>query len=49
MGHSFLFRRKLGQQVRPVASDDAAYFVIDGSDDLEAFLNLPASIQVPAG
>jgi hypothetical protein len=43
MGHSFLFRRKLGQQVRPVASDDdAAYFVIDGSDDLEAFLNLLA-------
>jgi hypothetical protein len=28
--------------VRPVASDNAAYFVIDGSYDLEAFLNLPA-------
>ncbi len=39
---SFLFRRKLGQQVRPVASDNAAYFVIDGSYDLEAFLDLPA-------
>jgi hypothetical protein len=28
--------------VRPVASDDAAYFVIHGSYDLGAFLNLPA-------
>jgi hypothetical protein len=28
--------------VRPVASHDAAYFVIDDSYDLEAFLDLPA-------
>jgi hypothetical protein len=28
--------------MRPITSDDAAYFVIDGSDDLEAFLDLPA-------
>jgi hypothetical protein len=28
--------------VRPVASDDAAYFVVDGTDDLEALLDLPA-------
>jgi len=28
--------------VRPVASDNAAYFVIDGGYHLEAFLNLPA-------
>jgi hypothetical protein len=28
--------------VRPVASDNTAYFVIDGSYDLEAFLDLPA-------
>jgi hypothetical protein len=31
---SILLGRKLGQQVRPVASDDAADFVIDGSYDL---------------
>ena len=42
MGLSFIFRRKLGQQVRPVAGHDATYFVIDGSDDLKAFLDLPA-------
>jgi len=42
-GHvNIFFRRKLGQQVRPVASDNAAYFVIDSADDLEAFLDLPA-------
>jgi hypothetical protein len=28
--------------MRPITSDDAAYFVVDGSDDLEAFLDLPA-------
>ena len=28
--------------MRPVASDDAAYFVVDGTDDLEALLDLPA-------
>jgi hypothetical protein len=39
---SFFFQWELGQQVRPIASDNAAYFVIDGSDDLEAFLDLPA-------
>ena len=37
-----LLRRKLRQQVRPVASDNATYFVVDGSYDLEAFLDLPA-------
>ncbi len=28
--------------MRPVASDNAAYFVIDGADDFEALLDLPA-------
>jgi hypothetical protein len=26
--------------MRPITSDDAAYFVVDGSDELEAFLDL---------
>ena len=42
MTESLFFRRKLGQQVRPVASNNAAYFIINGSYDLEAFLDLPA-------
>jgi hypothetical protein len=33
---------ELGKQVRPVASDNAADFVIDRADDLEPFLDLPA-------
>jgi hypothetical protein len=28
------------RQVNPVPSNDPAYFVIDGTDDLEAFLDL---------
>jgi hypothetical protein len=28
--------------MRPITSDDASYFVVDCSDDLEAFLDLPA-------
>ena len=39
---SLFFRRKLGQQMRRVASNNAAYFIINGSYDLEAFLDLPA-------
>jgi hypothetical protein len=39
---SFLFRRQRGKQVRPVASDDAAYFGVDLSDVVEALLNLLA-------
>jgi hypothetical protein len=36
--------------MRPITSDDAAYFVVDGSDDLEASLDLPAeSIQALPG
>ena len=27
--------------MRPIPSNDAAYLVIDSSDDLEAFLDLP--------
>ena len=40
---SFFFRRKLRQQVRPVPSDNTAYFIIDDSYDLEAFLDLSAN------
>jgi hypothetical protein len=40
---SFFFWGKFFQQVRPVTSDNAAYFVIDGSYDLKAFLELPAN------
>ena len=40
---SLLPRRKLRQQVRPVPSDNAAYFVTDGRYGLEAFLDLPAA------
>lgn len=36
------FRWKLGQQVRPLTRDDPADFGIDGGDDLETFLDLPA-------
>jgi hypothetical protein len=39
---SFVCWRQLVQQVRPVPSDNAAYFVIDDTDDLKAFLDLPA-------
>jgi hypothetical protein len=35
-------RRKLLEQVRPVAGDDPPYLVIDRGDDLEASLDLPA-------
>src|SRR6266851_7408579 len=38
---SFVFWRKPGQQVRPVARHDAAYFVVDGADVVES-LNLAA-------
>lgn len=27
--------------MRPITSNDAAYFVVDGSDDLEAYFDLP--------
>jgi len=37
----FFRRRKLFEQVRPIASDNAACFVVDGPNDLEAFLDLP--------
>jgi hypothetical protein len=33
---SVFFGRKLGQQVRPVASDDATYFVVHSADVVEA-------------
>src|SRR5712671_1542482 len=39
---SVSFWRKLLEQVRPVARDDAAYLVVDLGDVVEAFLNLPA-------
>src|SRR5258706_14017598 len=39
---SFVFRRKFLQQVRPVASDDPPYLVVDLGDVVEAFLNLLA-------
>jgi hypothetical protein len=37
----FFRRRKLFEQVRPIASDNAAYLVIDGGGVVVAFLNLP--------
>jgi hypothetical protein len=40
---------QLGQQMRPVASDDTAYFVIDGADDLEAFLDCRRIISSSSG
>jgi hypothetical protein len=40
---SFVFRRpNLRQQVRPVPSNNAAYFVIDSCYDFGAFLDLSA-------
>jgi hypothetical protein len=39
---SFSLWRKLLQQVRPVARDNAAYLVIDGGGVVVAFLDLPA-------
>jgi hypothetical protein len=37
---SFIFcRRKFRQQVRPVPGDNAADFVVDDSNHLEAFLD----------
>jgi hypothetical protein len=39
---SVSFWRKLLEQVRPVARDDAAYLVVDLGDVVEAFLNLLA-------
>jgi len=37
----FFRRRKLYEQVRPIASDNAAYLVIDHRGVVVAFLNLP--------
>jgi hypothetical protein len=39
----FLLRRKLRHQPEASSSDDATYFVADGSYDLEAFLDRPAA------
>jgi hypothetical protein len=39
---SVFFRRKLFEQVRPVASDDAADLGVDFGNIVEAFLNLLA-------
>jgi hypothetical protein len=39
---SVFFGWKLGQQVGPVARDDAAYLVVDLGDIVEVFLNLLA-------
>jgi hypothetical protein len=39
---SIFFGRKLRQQVRPIASNDAADFAINGGDNLK-FLDLPTN------
>ena len=39
---SVFFRWELGDQVRPIASNNGTYFVVDGADTVETLLDLPA-------
>jgi len=45
---SFVFWRKLGKQVRPVTTDNAAYFIVDSINVVEG-LNLVADLSRSSG